>query len=139
MEYYISIDNEKQGPYSLQELEERGIQATTLVMPAGGTRWIPAWQIEELRRILEGNASTENQTGTEGVPFVEATPIAVCSIGNRRTAAAAAEERSYGMSAGHPDYAYRRRCGTDTYLPEARTAQGGSFERHYRHGERCRQ
>ena len=76
MEYYISIDNEKQGPYSLQELEERGIQATTLVMPAGGTRWIPAWQIEELRRILEGNASTENQTGTEGVPFVEATPIA---------------------------------------------------------------
>ena len=36
MEYYISIDNEKQGPYSLQELEERGIQATTLVMPAGG-------------------------------------------------------------------------------------------------------
>ena len=76
MEYYISIDNEKQGPYSLQELEERSIQATTLVMPAGGTRWIPAWQIEELRRILEGNASTENQTGTEGVPFVEATPIA---------------------------------------------------------------
>lgn len=76
MEYYISIDNEKQGPYSLQELEERGIQATTLVMPAGGTRWIPAWQIEELRRILEGNASTENQTGTEGIPFVEATPMA---------------------------------------------------------------
>ena len=33
MEYYIEIDNKKQGPYSLKELSQRKIIATTLVMP----------------------------------------------------------------------------------------------------------
>lgn len=75
MEYYISIDNEKRGPYSLKELAERNIQDTTLVMPADGTEWIPAWQIEELRTILEDKHPSDNQLQTEGVPFVEATPV----------------------------------------------------------------
>lgn len=75
MEYYISIDNEKRGPYSLNELAERNIQATTLVMPTDGTDWVPAWQIEELRTLLEGKMPSNNQVQTEGMPFVEATPI----------------------------------------------------------------
>lgn len=75
MEYYISIDNEKRGPYNLNELAERNIQATTLVMPADGTEWLPAWQIEELRILMEGKAPSGNQTQTEEMPFVEATPI----------------------------------------------------------------
>ena len=54
MEYYINIDNEKRGPYSIKELAERGIEATTLVLPAGSNDWTPAWQIEELRAILMG-------------------------------------------------------------------------------------
>lgn len=75
MEYYISIDNEKRGPYSLNELAERNIQATTLVMPTDGTDWVPAWQIEELRTLLEGKMPSNNQVQREGMPFVEATPI----------------------------------------------------------------
>ena len=57
MEYYIEIDNEKQGPYSLKELSQRKIIATTLVMPTDTQQWIPAWQIEELRPILEGKGA----------------------------------------------------------------------------------
>lgn len=52
MEYFISINNEKQGPYSIAELSARHLEATTLVLPAKGGTWTPAWQIEELRPIL---------------------------------------------------------------------------------------
>ena len=36
MEYYIKINEEKRGPYSLNELAERKLDATTLVMPTDG-------------------------------------------------------------------------------------------------------
>ncbi|WP_456098451.1 GYF domain-containing protein [Prevotella histicola] len=75
MEYYIEIDKEKRGPYSLSELAERKLQATTLVMPAEGTQWVPAWQVEELRAILEGKNPADVERQPQEVPFVEATPI----------------------------------------------------------------
>ena len=75
MEYYIEIDKEKRGPYSLSELVERNLQATTLVMPAEGTQWVPAWQVEELRAILEGKNPADVERQPQEVPFVEATPI----------------------------------------------------------------
>ena len=75
MEYYIEIDKEKRGPYSLSELAERNLQATTLVMPAEGTQWVPAWQVEELRAILEGKNPADVERQPQEVPFVEATPI----------------------------------------------------------------
>ena len=75
MEYFINIDNEKRGPYSLNELAERKIQATTLVMPTDTQQWIPAWQIEELRTILVGNDPIDTETQEQDMPYVEATPI----------------------------------------------------------------
>ena len=75
MEYYIEIDKEKRGPYSLSALAERNLQATTLVMPAEGTQWVPAWQVEELRAILEGKNPADVERQPQEVPFVEATPI----------------------------------------------------------------
>lgn len=75
MEYYIEIDKEKRGPYCLSELAERNLQATTLVMPAEGTQWVPAWQVEELRAILEGKNPADVERQPQEVPFVEATPI----------------------------------------------------------------
>ncbi len=53
MEYYIKINEEKRGPYSLNELAERKLDATTLVMPTDGVEWVPADQIEELRTLFE--------------------------------------------------------------------------------------
>lgn len=61
MEYYISINNEKRGPYSIEELRARGISAETLVMTADSDTWIPAWQVAELRPVI-GKAE---QSGSE--------------------------------------------------------------------------
>lgn len=92
MEYFININNEKRGPYTLKELAERSIEATTLVMDSNSNEWIPAWQVEELRSILMDNSNenmkepvneteTLNQESTingkpiEEIPYVEAQTI----------------------------------------------------------------
>ena len=75
MEYYIKINEEKRGPYSLNELAERKLDATTLVMPTDGVEWIPANQIEELRTLFTDKDTTNNSEKTEDIPFVEARPI----------------------------------------------------------------
>ncbi|TXJ63023.1 DUF4359 domain-containing protein [Prevotella brunnea] len=94
MEYFISIDNEKRGPYTMKELAERGLDATTLVMPVDKNAWTPAWQIDELRQILMNKSGDAAQRGTtsadksidegngggqptEEMPFVDATPVAI--------------------------------------------------------------
>lgn len=59
MEYFIHINNEKRGPYSINELERRGIDATSLVMANGTDQWIPAWQVDELRPLLMKQGSTD--------------------------------------------------------------------------------
>ena len=75
MEYYIKINEEKRGPYSLKELAECKLDETSLVMPTDGVEWVPANQIEELRTLFESKASTDNPVKTEDIPFVEARPI----------------------------------------------------------------
>lgn len=75
MEYYIKINNEKKGPYSLNELVERKINATTLIMPTDGIEWVPANHVDELRPLLETNALTKNEAEIEDIPLVEATPV----------------------------------------------------------------
>lgn len=75
MEYYIKINEEKRGPYSLNELAERKLDETSLVMPTDGVEWVPANQIEELRILFESKDSTDNPVKTEDIPFVEARPI----------------------------------------------------------------
>lgn len=72
MEYYIKINEEKRGPYSLNELAERKLDETSLVMPTDGVEWVPANQIEELRTLFENKESINK---TEEIPFVEARPI----------------------------------------------------------------
>ena len=59
MEYYIIIDNRKKGPYNINELYARGIDATTLVMPEGTMQWTPAWKINELRELLTTEESVQ--------------------------------------------------------------------------------
>ncbi len=93
MEYFISVKNEKRGPYTLNELRERNLDAATLVMPADSTIWIPAWQVDELRPIIE-HSTTPNTTNAvhnlsnegaqsasinaiqqEEIPYVQAKPV----------------------------------------------------------------
>ncbi|SNS11841.1 DUF4359 domain-containing protein [Prevotella jejuni] len=75
MEYYIKVGEEKRGPYSLNELVERNLETTTLVMPTDSTEWVQANQIEELRTCFENKESTNEAAKKEEIPFVEARPI----------------------------------------------------------------
>ena len=70
MEYYVNINNEKRGPYTLEELKVRGITAETLIMREGYSQWLAAWQIEELRPLL--NEKTIEKPAEE--PIREGTP-----------------------------------------------------------------
>ena len=91
MEYYLLVENEKRGPYSVAELAARGIGAEMLVMAEGGGQWMPAWQVEELRPIIRprGGAAEdipnrmEAQAGRQeeaepvvGQPVAEASEVA---------------------------------------------------------------
>lgn len=52
-EYYIVIDNEKQGPFSLEELREKDIFASTLIWTEEMEDWNEAKSFEELKDILK--------------------------------------------------------------------------------------
>lgn len=54
MKYFI-IENEQQtGPFTLEELQQKGIKSDTLVWAEGMADWTPAWQVEELKALLFG-------------------------------------------------------------------------------------
>ncbi|EFN90854.1 hypothetical protein HMPREF9018_0677 [Prevotella amnii CRIS 21A-A] len=91
MEFFISLKNEKIGPYTIKELKERNLDAATLVMSVNDTKWVPAWQVEELRPILEHEANlktnnipdeltskniqADNTKAEEDFSYVKAKPI----------------------------------------------------------------
>ena len=76
MEYYLSVGNEKRGPYSVAELAARGIGAEALVMTVDGGAWQPAWQVEELRPILRSASSpSDSESVATDEPQVEAQPV----------------------------------------------------------------
>lgn len=72
MKYFIIEKGEKQqsGPYSLDELNKKGITSETLVWSDGLDDWTPAWKIEELRPILDGTykPTESNDTAADGQP-----------------------------------------------------------------------
>lgn len=69
MEYYISINNSKRGPYSVEELKARGLKSATLVMAEGSSQWIPAWQVDELRHIIEASEAVINNSDNSEEPI----------------------------------------------------------------------
>lgn len=52
MEYYILSNNAKQGPFSIQDLNNKSFNANTMVWRIGLDTWMPAYQVEELSEIL---------------------------------------------------------------------------------------
>lgn len=58
MNYFILINNVQQGPFTLEELRQRGLTADTLVWAQGMSQWTPAWQVEELRSLVQGADGT---------------------------------------------------------------------------------
>lgn len=71
MEFFIIDRNGQQaGPFSFDQLVQKGISPETLVWKQGMADWTPAWKVEELRAVLEAieaNQSNQNDQKQEGV------------------------------------------------------------------------
>ena len=59
MKFFVILNNQQQGPYTIAQLAEMGISAETLVWKEGMKDWQPAWTVSELRYILNENTKTE--------------------------------------------------------------------------------
>lgn len=76
--YFIIINGQQSGPFSLEELFDRHITSETLVWAEGMQNWTPAWEIEELKDILRGidprssaynGTTTPNEQGVTPPPY----------------------------------------------------------------------
>lgn len=71
MEFFIIDHNGQQaGPFSFDQLVQKGISPETLVWKQGMADWTPAWKVEDLRAVLEAieaNQSNQNAQKQEGV------------------------------------------------------------------------
>ena len=71
MEFFIIDRNGQQaGPFSFDQLVQKGISPETLVWKQGMADWAPAWKVEDLRAVLEAieaNQSNQNTQKQEGV------------------------------------------------------------------------
>lgn len=71
MEFFIIDHNGQQaGPFSFDQLVQKGISPETLVWKQGMADWTPAWKVEDLRAVLEAveaNQNNQNDQKQEGV------------------------------------------------------------------------
>ncbi len=52
MEYFILVNNQKQGPYSIEDLKAKDIDATTMIWRVGCTDWTSADKLDDLKELL---------------------------------------------------------------------------------------
>ena len=71
MEFFIIDRNGQQaGPFSFDQLVQKGISPETLVWKQGMADWAPAWKVEDLKAVLEAveaNQNNQNAQKQEGV------------------------------------------------------------------------
>lgn len=59
MKFFVILNNQQEGPYTIAQLAEIGISSETLVWKEGMKDWQPAWTVSELRYILNENTSAK--------------------------------------------------------------------------------
>ena len=59
MKFFVILNNQQEGPYTIAQLAEMGISSETLVWKEGMKDWQPAWTVSELRYILNENTSAK--------------------------------------------------------------------------------
>lgn len=86
MNYYIYINSQKEGPYTLEELSGKNIKADTLVWHEGLTEWKQAKEIPELHSFIyttppDPTAKSTPQTPMPKTWFVESILVTIfCCI-----------------------------------------------------------
>lgn len=75
MNYFILINDVQQGPFTVEELRQRGIQQDTLVWCEGMPQWTPAWQVDELKPLLFGTSVPPQQPPHTSQPVPPPPPL----------------------------------------------------------------
>lgn len=70
MNYFIIVNDQQQGPFTIDELKLRGIAPDTLVWAEGMPQWMPASQVDELKTIFRNEA--DGNTATPPPPPLDA-------------------------------------------------------------------
>ena len=66
MEFFIIDRNGQQaGPFSFDQLVQKGISPETLVWKQGMADWTPAWKVEDLRAVLEAIEANQSNQNTQ--------------------------------------------------------------------------
>lgn len=66
MEFFIIDHNGQQaGPFSFDQLVQKGISPETLVWKQGMADWTPAWKVEDLRAVLEAIEANQSNQNTQ--------------------------------------------------------------------------
>lgn len=73
MKFFVILNNQQEGPYTIAQLAEMGISAETLVWKEGMKDWQPAWTISELRYIL--NEKTNEYRNASSIGMQQETAI----------------------------------------------------------------
>lgn len=123
MTYFILINNQQQGPYTLDELRSRNITSATLVWKEGMADWTPAWKVAELVSLFHADAADNAQTTPPPAPSAGATGAAtVPYAAEQGTSAAQGASATQGASAAQGG-AYSQQAGSgSSYAQQA--AQG---------------
>lgn len=76
-EYYIVVNDHREGPFSFEQLRERSLEPSTLVWTAGLADWVRADTLPELAPILSVRTRIDEQEsafGTYARPVVPTNP-----------------------------------------------------------------
>lgn len=74
MKFFVILNNQQEGPYTIALLAEMGISSETLVWKEGMKDWQPAWTISELRYILNEKTNEYRNASSTGMQQETAIP-----------------------------------------------------------------
>lgn len=104
MTYFILINNQQQGPYTLDELRSRNITSATLVWREGMADWTPAWKVAELVSLFHADAADNAQTPPPPAPSAGAAQQGASAAQGGASSQQAGAGSSYAQQAAQGRY-----------------------------------
>jgi hypothetical protein len=65
--YYMLIDGDSAGPYTIEEMLSRGLDEKTLILDEDSNAWIPARTIPEIAKVLRHAPDTSRRFPTSSL------------------------------------------------------------------------
>lgn len=146
MTYFILINNQQQGPYTLDELRSRNITSATLVWREGMADWTPAWKVAELVSLFHADAADNAQTTPPPAPSAGATGAATAPYAAEQgtsaaqgasTAQGGASSQQAGAGSSYAQQAAQGRYNTNQLYADAQDDEtvdnGNGYEEREEH------